>query len=95
MASKLSPAEVSEKIKGLSEWELADNAIRKEFIFGSFLPAVDFVNRVAPLAEDADHHPDIFINYRRVTMTLSTHSEGGLTVKDFDLAKKIDQIANA
>jgi 4a-hydroxytetrahydrobiopterin dehydratase len=50
-----------------------------------------FVNQVADFAEQADHHPDILINYRKVTLTLSTHSEGGLTQKDFDLAEKIEK----
>jgi 4a-hydroxytetrahydrobiopterin dehydratase len=92
MATKLSPGEISEKIKGVTGWQLEDHVIKKEYTFDSFMPAIDFVNRVARLAEDADHHPDILINYRRVTMTLSTHSAGGITTKDFDLAKKIDGV---
>jgi len=90
MATKLSPSEISEKIKTLSGWELADNAIKKQYVFESFMPAIEFVNRVAKLAEEVDHHPDITINYRRVTMVLSTHSAGGLTALDFALAKKIE-----
>jgi 4a-hydroxytetrahydrobiopterin dehydratase len=56
------------------------------------MPAIRFVNRVAELAEAADHHPDITINYRKVTMVLSTHSAGGLTRKDFALARKIEGV---
>lgn len=92
MATKLSPGEISEKIKTLSGWQLADNAIKKQYVLESFMPAIEFVNRVAKLAEEADHHPDITINYHRVTMVLSTHSAGGLTAMDFDLAKKIDGV---
>lgn len=92
MATKLSPGEISEKIKTLSGWQLADNAIKKQCVFESFMPAIEFVNRVAKLAEEADHHPNITINYRRVTMVLSTHSAGGLTAMDFELAKKIDGV---
>lgn len=92
MATKLSPNEISEKIKTLSGWELADNAIKKQYVFESFMPAIEFVNRVAKLAEEMDHHPDITISYHRVTMVLSTHSAGGLTAMDFELAKKIDGV---
>jgi 4a-hydroxytetrahydrobiopterin dehydratase len=92
MATKLTPGEISQKMKTLSGWELAENAIKKQFVFESFLPAIDFVNRVAKLAEEMDHHPDITINYRRVTMQLSTHSAGGLTALDFALAQKIDGV---
>ena len=90
MATKLSPNEITEKIKTLSGWQLADNAIQKQYVFESFMPAIEFVNRAAKLAEEMDHHPDITINYRRVTMVLSTHSAGGITALDFALAKKIE-----
>ena len=60
------------------------------YVFSGFVPAMAFVNHVADLAERMDHHPDILIQYKKVTLTLSTHSEGGLTNLDFDLAKKID-----
>jgi 4a-hydroxytetrahydrobiopterin dehydratase len=92
MASKLSSEEIEEKMKSLKDWDLEDEAITRQFVLGSFMDAIDFVNRLAPLAEAADHHPDITINFRRVTLLLSTHSEGGLTAKDFDLARKIDRI---
>ena len=62
---------------------LAGNAITKRFTFAGFPEAVAFVGRLVPGAESADHHPDIAINYKRVTLTYSTHSEGGLTLKDF------------
>jgi len=88
--AKLSPEEIKNRLTGLAGWQLADNAIRKQFKFNDFMSAVAFVNRVANAAEAADHHPDIVINYTRVTMSLSTHSAGGITEKDFDLAQKID-----
>ncbi len=92
MTSRLSPDQIHEKLKRLSGWQFVDNEIQKRFEFKSFMPAIEFINRVAGLAEAADHHPDIRVNYRRVTMSLSTHSEGGLTDKDFDLAQKIDGV---
>ena len=93
MTQKLSPEKVAENLKALSEWQQADLAIQKQFEFDSFPLAINFLNRVAKLAEEADHHPDMTIKYRRVTMALSTHSEGGITQKDFDLAHKIDGAA--
>lgn len=94
MAGKLSTTEIQQKLKELNGWQLADDTIKKQFVFESFMPAVQFVNRVAEKAEAADHHPDITINYRKVTMVLSTHSAGGLTQKDFALANQIDGIVN-
>ncbi|MGH7273644.1 MAG: 4a-hydroxytetrahydrobiopterin dehydratase [Nitrospiria bacterium] len=91
--AKLPPEEIKNRLTGLAGWQLADNAIKKQFKFNDFMSAVAFVNRVANAAEAADHHPDIVINYTRVTMSLSTHSAGGITVKDFDLAQKIDLAA--
>ena len=91
--AKLPPEEIKNRLTGLAGWQLADNAIKKQFNFNDFMSAVAFVNRVANAAEAADHHPDIVINYTRVTMSLSTHSAGGITEKDFDLAQKIDLAA--
>jgi 4a-hydroxytetrahydrobiopterin dehydratase len=93
MGQTLSESEVHENLKNLKEWQLTGNEIKKQFAFDSFMSGIEFINRVAGLAESADHHPDITVNYRRVTMALSTHSEGGLTQKDFDLARRIDAAA--
>jgi len=75
------------------EWRREGNAIRRQFTLGSFPDAIAFVTRIAFDAEAADHHPDILINYKRVTLTYSTHSEGGLTVKDFAGAATADRLA--
>src|SRR5438093_1322173 len=80
-------------IKGLNGWTLQGDAIRKQYTFRDFLEAIQFVNCLAPKAEAADHHPDILINYKRVTLTYSTHSEGGLTPKDFEGAAMADRCA--
>jgi len=90
---KLSQSEVEQRMKGLSGWGLDGDAIRKQFTFANFLEAIAFVNRLAPEAEAADHHPEILINYKRVTLTYSTHSEGGLTAKDFAGAATADRLA--
>ena len=89
--SKLSLQEIEEKLKALQGWQLDGEVISKKFTLPSFPQAMRFVNQVADLAEKADHHPDIHIDYRRVTLTLSTHSEGGITQKDFLLAEKIER----
>ncbi len=90
---KLSKTEAQGRLKKLTGWTLEGDAIRKQFTFAGFPEAVAFVDRLAPRAQAADHHPDILINYKRVTLTYSTHSEGGLTAKDFDGAAIADKLA--
>jgi 4a-hydroxytetrahydrobiopterin dehydratase len=87
----MSEAEIVKNLEALAAWKLEGETITKKYEFPSFPEAIRFVNKVADLAERADHHPDILINYRRVTLTLSTHSEGGLTKKDFQLAGQIEK----
>ena len=76
----------------LPGWTYQENALHKKFAFKAFMPGIEFVNQIAQAAEAAGHHPDIIINYNVVGISLSTHSEGGVTQKDFDLAFKIDQV---
>lgn len=76
-------------------WSHDDGALVKTFELEDFMAVVNLINAVAPRAEAADHHPDMFINYRRITFTLSTHSEGGVTEKDFALLDEIEQLAGA
>ncbi len=90
---KLTTSEIQKRLKTVSGWTLEADAIKKQFTFAGFPEAIAFVNRLAPKAEAADHHPDILINYKRVTLTYSTHSEGGLTEKDFEGAAAADRIA--
>lgn len=73
-----------------TEWKRTKTSIVKTFEFSDFIAAMAFVNHVADLAERADHHPDILVKYTKVTLTLSTHSTGGVTKKDLQLAKQID-----
>jgi 4a-hydroxytetrahydrobiopterin dehydratase len=86
----LSNEEVQEKLGGLSGWSLEEDTIEKVFKLDDFVGSVDFVNRITPLAEGMNHHPDLEISWNKVTVSLSTHSEGGLTAADFELAGKID-----
>ena len=90
---KLSQTDAERRIKSLSGWALRGDEIHKQYTFKDFPAAIAFVNRIAPGAEAADHHPDIQINYKRVTLTYSTHSEGGLTEKDFAGAAAADGLA--
>jgi 4a-hydroxytetrahydrobiopterin dehydratase len=88
----LSREDIDARLKKLKGWTLDGNTIRKQYTLAGFLEAVGFVDRLAPGAEAADHHPDILINYKRVTLTYSTHSEGGLTAKDFAGAEMADSL---
>ncbi len=91
--ARLSRTDVAERMGRLPGWALDGDEIRKEFAFGSFADAIAFVNRLAPVADAMDHHPDIVVRYTRVTLTYSTHSEGGLTTRDFEAAAAADRLA--
>ena len=94
----LSDAEVQERLAGLDGWRLAAGdgppSIERDFKLADFAAALALVNRVGEAAEDANHHPDILLHgWNSVRLTLSTHSQGGLTGADFDLAGRIDGLA--
>jgi 4a-hydroxytetrahydrobiopterin dehydratase len=88
----LSDDESGRRLDDLPEWRREGDAITRQFKFGDFTGSVDFVNRIAPPAEEMNHHPDISISWNKVDLTLSTHSEGGLTENDFELAARIDSL---
>jgi 4a-hydroxytetrahydrobiopterin dehydratase len=89
----IEPKVAKERLSQLPGWALEGGAIVRKFTFGGFPQAVAFIVRLGFVAEAADHHPDILVNYKRVTLTYLTHSEGGLTVKDFDGAAAASAIA--
>lgn len=92
--STLSPQDIQRKMNDVPGWTLVEGrTIRKEFTFGSFPEAISFVVRIAFGAEGADHHPDITISWKRVVLSYTTHSEGGLTEKDFAGAQKADRVS--
>ena len=93
MAARLGDEEIGRRLKPLTGWTRQGDAIRKSFSFGKFADGIRFVDRVAVAADAMDHHPDVDIRYTTITMTLSTHSAGGLTAKDFELAERIEQAA--
>ena len=88
----LSDEEIERRLGALSGWERDGDAIRRQFECGDFTGSVDFVNRVLPVAEEMNHHPDVEISWATVTARVSTHSEGGLTAADFDLASRMDAL---
>jgi len=89
--AKLSEQEVAQALTELEGWEREGDAIVRTVRFPEFMAGIEFLNRVAEMAEAADHHPDFDIRYRNVRFALSTHSEGGLTEKDVALARQINQ----
>ena len=89
----LSKNEIQQKLKEMRGWSHMGKSIHKRYTLKSFVPAIGLVNEIAELAEKEQHHPDITINYNVVGISLSTHSEGGVTEKDFDLARQIDRLA--
>jgi len=93
MAKRLTEQEIQTQLQQLNGWSREQDAIRKQFTLASFPDAIAFVTRLAFDAETADHHPDILINYKRVTLTYSTHDQGGLTEKDFVGAAAADRLA--
>lgn len=94
MAIRLSDAEIEKKLQGLTGWRRDGDAITKEFVLPGFTEATEFIARLAPPANAMDHHPDVQLyKYKRVKVSLTTHSAGGLTQNDFDLAGKIDALA--
>jgi 4a-hydroxytetrahydrobiopterin dehydratase len=88
--AKLQTAEIQQRLGALHGWEYKDNAITKLYRFKEFMDGIRFLNRVAEMAEAMDHHPDVQINYTRITFICSTHSEGGVTEKDLRLATQIE-----
>ncbi len=95
MADLLTSQDIKNWLKKLPEWELEKKAIERTYEFDDFAQAFEFVNGVAEIAEEDDHHPDIDIRYNKVRIALSTHSEGGLTDMDFEIAEKIDTLVDA
>ena len=86
----LTEDQIRASLSTLPEWSEMNGAIQRTYLFKDFVAAMRFVNKVADLAEAAQHHPDVLIRYNKVTLTLSTHDAGGITEKDFALAGQAD-----
>jgi len=92
---KLNDEQIQGELAKVPEWSETGGQIVRTYQFGDFVNAVRFVNQIADTAETSQHHPDILIRYNKVTLTLSTHDAGGITNKDFDLARKADTFAGS
>jgi 4a-hydroxytetrahydrobiopterin dehydratase len=86
----LDDSDIEGKLADLDGWTREGDEIKKVFQLDDFKGSVDFINRLTPIAEEMNHHPDLEVSWNKVTVSLSTHSEGGLTENDFELARKID-----
>jgi 4a-hydroxytetrahydrobiopterin dehydratase len=91
--ARLSDEEIEQRLSGLDSWERDGDAISRTFELDDFKGSVDFVNRLTPEAEEMNHHPDLEISWNKVTVSVTTHSEGGLTENDFELASRISRLA--
>ncbi len=91
--SKLGESDIVTRLLNLNDWQRDGATIRKEFVRASFPAAIAFVVQIGFLAERADHHPDMTVKYRHVTISLTTHDASGLTELDFDLAEAIEKVA--
>ena len=91
--TKLTSEALAAAVRQLPGWQVGEDALTKQFTFATFPDGIAFVTRVAFVAEALGHHPDISISYTTITLTLSTHSEGGVTEKDTELAQRIDTLA--
>jgi 4a-hydroxytetrahydrobiopterin dehydratase len=92
---RLSDAQIEDALAAVPEWSLVGESIQRTYQFADFVASMKFVNECAGAAEAAAHHPDILIRYSRVTLTLTTHDSGGISAKDFTLAKQCDGFAAA
>ena len=95
MAEKLQEDQIKDWVSAHSGWKYKNEAIGKEYSFPSFRDSIVFVNRVASIADDLDHHPDIDIRYSKVHLTITTHDSGGVTQRDLSLAERIDFATSA
>jgi len=91
VADLLEDEEIEQRLDELGDWEREGDELQKVYEFDDFASAIKFVTEVAKMADRYDHHPDIDIRWNKVKLALSTHSEGGITTLDFDLANDIEQ----
>lgn len=84
--------EIERRLAALDGWSLSDDAIVKDYERGDFAGSVELVDEIAPVADELNHHPDLAISWDTVTVTITTHSQGGLTAADFELAERIDAL---
>lgn len=93
MSQLLTEPEIQNQLKALSGWEQEGKTIQQTFTFKGFVEAINFVNQLVDPAESAGHHPDLEISYNKVKVSMTSHDAGGLTQRDFDMAKKISELS--
>jgi len=92
MSDLIAPDQIDNWMKKTPEWDFEETFIARVVEFDEFMDGIDFVNSVAEISDEANHHPDIDIRYLTVTLRVSTHEQGGLTANDFELAGRIDNL---
>ena len=90
--SRLSVTEIQEKLSTLIEWEFKDNTIRKTFTFETYMESIGFINRLAEIAEEANHHPDMVVGWCRIDVAFTSHDQGGVTLACIEMAKKAESV---
>ena len=85
-------SEITKELQMLDNWNLVNTALEKEWIFQDFSEAMDFINMIAVIAEKHNHHPELYNVYNKVVLRFYTHDAGGITEKDFEIAKEIDKL---
>ena len=93
MSTVLTEADIQQALQQLPGWKKSGHAIDRVFQFASFVQAMEFVNHIAEAAEAINHHPDILVNYNKVTLTLVSHDSGGVTQRDLKMAARINELA--
>jgi 4a-hydroxytetrahydrobiopterin dehydratase len=91
MKQALTPAEIKETLQTIPGWTLQDGKLIRDWTFQDFVQAIEFINKIATLAEAAGHHPDIDIRYNNVRLSLVSHDAGGITQRDANMARQINQ----
>ena len=89
---KLAAEEIEANLSGLTDWTAANDKLARKFAFGNFAESLEFVNKIGAIAEGMDHHPDILFGWGYAEVFITTHDAGGITERDFELARKIDEI---
>ena len=94
MADLLEAEDLDDALKKCPEWEVDGKSLVRTIEFEEFMEGIDFVNDLAEIADEVQHHPDIFIRYNKVTLTLTTHDAGGITESDIELAQRVDNLVD-
>ncbi|MDC1038622.1 4a-hydroxytetrahydrobiopterin dehydratase [Candidatus Marinimicrobia bacterium] len=90
--SRLTDTEIQKKLSALNGWEFKDNAIRKKFTFDAYMDSIAFINRLAEIAEEANHHPDMIVGWCKIDIAFTSHDQGGVTAACLEMAQKAESV---